>query len=144
MCHALASVVPSASSWRVRRRARRARGDDIEQPAIGGVATEAQRELGDGRGAGEPSEIARELGARQRDVEAAQRVEVAARLRVELGAALREEIERAAEAAGRAPRALGEHAADPRVARDDPQDARRLQVVERMEDDRFGREQRHA
>ena len=119
-------------------------GDGVEQPLIGGIATEAQRELGDGRGTGEPSEIARELGARQRDVETAQCVEVPARLRVELCTALRKEIERASEAPRGAPRALGEHAAHSGVAGDDPQDARGLQVVERMEDDRFGREQRHA
>jgi hypothetical protein len=55
-------------------------GYRIEETGIGGVAAESQRELGDRRGTGETTEITRELGARQRDVEAAERVEVAAGL----------------------------------------------------------------
>ena len=49
MCHALASVVRERL---VRRRGRERVervGDGVEQAAIGGIATEAQRELGDRR-----------------------------------------------------------------------------------------------
>ena len=143
MCHALASVVASADRLRRARERVEREGDGVEEGRIGGVAAEAERELGDGRRAGEPAEILGELGALLRDVEGAQGIEIAARLGVELRAALREQIERAAEPARGAARALREHAPHPRLTRDQPQDPRRLQVVERVEDDRVGREQRH-
>src|SRR5205823_1285941 len=57
---------------------------------------------------------------------------------------LREEIEAAAEASPGFPRTAREPRPHPAVARDETHDARGLEVVERVQDDRFTDQQRHA
>src|ERR1041385_8543242 len=63
---------------------------------------------------------------------------------MELRRALGVQIEGAPEAAPRPARAAGQHRAHPGLARHHPQDARRLQVVERVQHDRVGHDHGHA
>src|SRR6185437_2909918 len=103
--------------------------------------TKSQHELDDGRRAGEAPQVHPDAGARVRDLERAEGLELPTLLHVDLRRALGEEIERRAEAALGAPRSARHGGLHARVARDEPHDDGRLRVVEAVEDDRVRREQ---
>src|SRR5439155_6381191 len=105
---------------------------------------ESQGELRDDGGAREATEVRAELRSRARDVEGTEGIEVAPSFDVDLGRSLREEIERATKAPARPTCTASEDGTEASIVGHHAKDARRLEVVEPMQDDGLGEEQRHA
>ena len=120
-------------------------GEHVEELGVRFVrGAESEHDLGHGARAGEAAEVVAERGSRPRHVESAQRLELAPLAQVQLGGALREEIHRGADLAAVPPRAAREHGLHAGVARGEAEDARGLRVIEGVEDDRVGLDERHA
>ena len=101
---------------------------------IGG--REAQHDLGERGGGGVALEVGREPDVQPEQIEAGQDVELAVLLHQQPGLALAQDLERGAEPAPGAQRALGDRALDPVLPRGQPHDLGGLAVPERGEHDR--------
>ena len=118
--------------------------DNVEDSRCRFLIRKPKDDLRDHRSCRESADVFAELGASARYIEPAERLKLAVGSEVNFRESLGKQVHRAAEALPRATCASSEHRLNSGLTREKTKNSRCFEVVERMENDRFGDERSHG